>query len=226
MCAGLAAAVGGAGRYLHLLDRRRVRAVHEARQAQRLGLARDLHDFVAHDVSGIVAQAQAGQVSKDPAIAQEALRRIEAAGLRALASMDRTVHLLSPGPARYGLADLPDLVEQYASDVTLELPPLEPPREVGAAAYRIVAEALTNIRRHAPATTRITVAVGQAADRLTTVVTNHTTNATPVRSSRRGGGLGLVRLTELVEALGGELEAGPVPGGWQVSATLPLGAAS
>jgi signal transduction histidine kinase len=89
----LAVAVGF---YLRSLDRRRSRSVSEARRAQRLQLARDLHDFVAHDISGMLAQAQAGQIlaEHDPAATAAAFRRIEQTGRQALASMDRTVRML------------------------------------------------------------------------------------------------------------------------------------
>jgi signal transduction histidine kinase len=91
-----ALAAVGAGVHLRSVDALRIRAVGDARRAQRLDLARDLHDFVAHDVSGIVAQAQAAQLvtSHDPGAALTALQRIEQAGLNALASMDNTVHML------------------------------------------------------------------------------------------------------------------------------------
>jgi signal transduction histidine kinase len=86
----------GVGVHLRSVDALRIRAVADARRAQRLDLARDLHDFVAHDVSGIVAQAQAAQliISHDSGVALTALKRIEQAGLKALASMDNTVHML------------------------------------------------------------------------------------------------------------------------------------
>lgn len=91
-----AAVAVGAGLHLRSVDALRVRVVADARRAQRLDLARDLHDFVAHDVSGIVAQAQAAQLvaGHDSSTALAALRRIEQAGLKALASMDNTVHML------------------------------------------------------------------------------------------------------------------------------------
>lgn len=91
--AAAAAATGGG---LRTLETRRIRAVHEARRSQRLQLAGDLHDFVAHDVSGIVVLAQAAQVigADRPEEVLPLLRQIEASGLQALGSMDRTVHML------------------------------------------------------------------------------------------------------------------------------------
>ncbi|MFB8213185.1 sensor histidine kinase [Streptomyces anulatus] len=100
----IAAAATGGG--LRTLETRRIRAVYEARRSQRLQLAADLHDFVAHDVSGIVVLAQAAQViaADRPEEVLPLLRQIEASGLQALGSMDRTVHMLrsSDGTAPTG----------------------------------------------------------------------------------------------------------------------------
>ena len=91
-------AAGAAGAALHLnaLDAERARSVADARRSQRLELARDLHDFVAHDVSAIVVDAQAGRMvgASAPENALAALERIEEDALRALAAMDRTVQAL------------------------------------------------------------------------------------------------------------------------------------
>jgi signal transduction histidine kinase len=233
------------GLYLRRLDRDSVRSVAEARRAQRLQLARDLHDFVAHDVSGMLAQAQAGQVlaARDPAAAAAAFKRIEVAGLQALASLDRTVHMLSdptdgptdgPTARPATLDDLPELVGRFASTaaVDLEIAPglaADLPREHAATAYRVVVEALTNVRRHAPAATRVAVLVHRAGPAVLVSVTNDGP-AAAARSARprprpRHSGLGLPGLAERVEALGGTLTAGPADaGGWRVTATLPLGA--
>lgn len=84
------------GLYLRSLDDLRARSVRVARQEQRLQLARDLHDFVAHDISEMLAQAQAGQIvaRNDPEQAVATFGRIEHAALHALGSMDRTVRML------------------------------------------------------------------------------------------------------------------------------------
>ncbi|MFC7648972.1 sensor histidine kinase [Streptosporangium lutulentum] len=147
-----------------MLDNGRRRAVTEAKRAQRLILARDLHDFVAHDVSGILVQAQAAQLAPGPLPAQvtDALRRIEAAGLRALAAMDRTVQMLheadetrsGAGEPLPGVDGLARLVDGYSPSVRVDLsvePGLERrlSQETSATVYRVVTEALTNVRRHA-----------------------------------------------------------------------------
>ena len=220
------------GAYLRRLDAARVRSVTEARRAQRLQLARDLHDFVAHDVSGMLAQAQAGQLlaSRDPAAAAAAFRRIEQAGLQALASLDRTVHMLD-GALPAGLADVPELVARFGSavDASVDLD-LVLPREIGATVYRVVVEGLTNVRRHAPGASRVAVRVGLRGSSVVVCVGD--SGAGPGRFAGRGlgglglgrrGGLGLPGLAERVEALGGTLVAGPDgAGGWRVEASLPL----
>lgn len=237
-----AATVGGR---LRALETRRLRAVRAARRAQRLELARDLHDFVAHDVSGIVVLAQAARLvgSDRPEKVPELLERIEAAGLRALASMDRTVHMLSESaphrPHAYGLADIADVVEHFRSvggaGARLELDPATGargavPHEVAATAHRVVVEALTNVRRHAPGATAVRVRIaldhtGRPAPVLTVEVANGPGSRPTGRPApeRRRGGTGLTALTERVRALGGTLTAGPrTGGGWQTAVTLPL----
>lgn len=209
----------------------------EARGAQRLQLSRDLHDFVAHDISGIVVQAQAARfvAATDPSGAVLALERIEKAGLSALAAMDRTLQMLHGPQAPVteplpGVSQLPFLIENFtsagATEADLDLPPPVTgalSREAGAAAYRIVVEALTNIRRHAPDAARATVVLTPTATTVEIRVTNDR-GARPAPARRRvsRGGLGIPALTEHARDLGGTLSAGPHgEGGWQLVAVLP-----
>ncbi|WP_149260681.1 sensor histidine kinase [Actinomadura sp. K4S16] len=231
------------GLYLRSLDDRRRRSVASARRRQRLELASDLHDFVAHDVSEMLAQARAGQIlaERDPSAAARTFTIIEEAALRAMAAMDRTVGMLRAdagseegGPALApapSLSDLPDLAARFTASgnapVHLDLDPdLDVPREVGTTAYRIVVEALTNVRRHAPGAGRVDVSVrGSAGDvrSLRVLVTDDARGGAAGPPARRGGA-GLPGLRERVEMLGGTLTAGPRdPSGWQVAAVLPLG---
>lgn len=175
----------GAALYVNALYAERARSVSEARRGQRLELARDLHDFVAHDVTGIVVQAQAAQVvaERDPEEAVAALKRIEEAGLAALTQMDRSLEALRAVDGegsdlagedaglqrrRYGLEDLPELTERFettgAAEVRLSLEQelldeLEP--QVSEACYRVAVEGLTNVRRHAPTATRVELSVAR-----------------------------------------------------------------
>lgn len=229
----------GAALYLDALDARRARSVADARRGERLALARDLHDFVAHDVSAIVVQAQGARVAGTEREALDALERIEEAGQHALAAMDRSVAALRDaaatgehGAARpLGVEDLEGLTSRFAaaSEARLELRIADGagdglPLDVSSTAYRLVSEALTNIRRHAPAATRVTVAVARAGAALTVTVTDGGGGAVARALDGRGaaGGFGLAGLRERVEALGGELRAGPCDRGWQVGAVLPL----
>ncbi|NAS22641.1 two-component sensor histidine kinase [Herbidospora sp. NEAU-GS84] len=224
LSAALAATVG---LYLRSLDDRRTRSVLDARRAQRTELARDLHDFVAHDISGMLAQAQAGRVlaQHDPRRAAALFERIEQTALQALASMDRTVRMLDDSADRTplpSLADLRDLCDRFSGATTVHLdigPRLDDPaREAAATAYRVVVEALTNVRRHAPTASHVKVTVTDVpGPALRVTVTDDGPGGT-----RRGGGSGLPGLTERVEALGGTLTAGPhPPRGWRVEATMP-----
>ncbi|MFE4974118.1 sensor histidine kinase [Kitasatospora sp. NPDC056651] len=244
-------AVAGAALYLRILDVRRERAVDRARREQRLEVARGLHDFVAHEVTGIVLEAQAGQLpGQEPEETAALLRRLEEAGLRALDSMDEMVGALrEPGgqaggtgqderasaatTRRQGLADLPELVARFGATgslrATADLAPDTAGRlsaEAEATAYAIVLEALTNIRRHAPKATEVTVRVapGEAgAVELTVTDDAGGPAGTPLLRRRPGaGGTGLAGLTARAAAHGGSLTAGPgTPAGWRVSCSLP-----
>ncbi|RBQ18882.1 two-component sensor histidine kinase [Spongiactinospora rosea] len=228
-----AVAAGAAGLYLRSLDEGRRRSVAAARRAQRLALAADLHDFVAHDVSGMLVQAQAARMAQAtlPPPVADALRRIEDGAQRALASLDRTVHMLhedgeAAGRALPGLDGLARLAADYspAAEVGLTIEPGlagEVSREVSATIYRLVTEALTNARRHAPGAAKVEVEVVRAGG---SAVRVRVTDDGGGRSEESGrGGFGLAGLAERVSVLGGSLSAGPAPGGWRVEAVLPAG---
>ncbi|WP_416968246.1 sensor histidine kinase [Streptomyces sp. 4F14] len=251
----LAAAVG---LYLRSLDDGRIRSVAEGRRAQRLQLARDLHDFVAHDVSEMLALAQAGQflAERDPRKTSQTaqadmFRRIEQAGLQALASLDRTVRMLHDDvDGRAGgvyaggdrdreptmrtplpdLEQLPELVARFSASGTARVdlhidPELRDTarRDVTTTAYRVVVESLTNVRRHAPAPRLVDVALRHDGGALVVTVTNDARSTTAPPAMGDCGGRGLRALTQRVEAIGGALSAGPHdPPGWRVTAVLPL----
>ena len=96
------------------------------------------------------------------------------------------------------------------------------PREVGATAYRIVVEALTNVRRHAPKAGRVHVAVRCVGDMLEASIVNDIVAGHGAGDGRRHAGSGLIALAAAAEALDGTLVAGAVLGDWRVTATLPL----
>lgn len=235
-----AAIAAGIGFYLRAQDRRRRRAVSEARRDQRLWVAGDLHDFVAHEVTGIVLEAQAAQLeSLDLEQAKALFSQIEVAGMRALESMDQTVRTLrdpngesvedAPPVRVYCLADLPALVDRFSSGAamtaTLDLPEeligvLNPERE--AAVYAVVLEALTNTRRHAPRATEVRVGLrALPGPELEVSVEDNGRSGGGLVGHRVGGGTGLVGIEERVRTLGGRLSVGRTESGWRVGCVFP-----
>lgn len=157
-------------------------------------------------MTGIVLEAQAAQLGGEdggPVEHRALLHRIEQAGLRALDSMDRTVATLraadrrteEPPPTRlYGLADLPELLDRFgsmaAAEVTLSLEEEVAgalSREAEDTAYRVVLEALTNVRRHAPRAGRVGVRAARSADGTVEV---SVTDGAPAGPSPRSAGAG------------------------------------
>ena len=199
------------------------------RSREREQLARELHDTVAHHVSAIAVQAQAGRTmaGKRPEAALEALSVIEGEASRTLAEMRAMVRVLRDGaPAEYapqpGVADLVSLARRDpvpVVDVELagDLAGLR--LQVDAAVYRLAQEALTNALRHARNASRVEIRVVEGAGRLRLRVTDDG-QIDPVRPATHG--FGLLGMTERVQLLGGTLRAGPAPGGgWAVDAELP-----
>jgi signal transduction histidine kinase len=225
------------GVWLRFGDARRHLDVDEARREERLELARELHDVVAHHVAGIVVQAQAARLvaARQPETLEGILAGIESAGNDALAAMRRVVSLLrDPGDAgglASGPGQLTDLVgrfcEGHGPAVRLRLPDGEQPPwppEVATTVYRIVQEALTNIVLHAPGAANVCVAVDDDTCGVSVEVADDGPAGSPASSwFASGSGHGLVGMRERVEALGGRLHAGPGPGGgWAVRAAVPL----
>ncbi|OLF10417.1 sensor histidine kinase [Actinophytocola xanthii] len=227
------------GWYFRARDRERnqtVRAaVNSAQQSERMALARELHDVVAHHVTGIVVQAQAALLvaEKNPDVAVTALEKIERSGTEALTAMRTLVGSLRDGTAADGVAgqattdlnaDLHAVVEHFVGPpVDLDLHLVAPlPHEVGRSVLRLVQESLTNVGKHAPDATEVRVRVAQLDDQLhIRVVDDGATR--PVNPVGGSGGYGLVGMRERVELLGGRFEAGPSGYvGWSVEAWLPL----
>ncbi|GAA0225253.1 hypothetical protein GCM10009539_08110 [Cryptosporangium japonicum] len=221
---GWVAAVG-VGLGLRALDVRRRAAREAVRRQERLELARELHDVVAHHVTGIVVQAQAAQLrSAPPASVRGALAGIEASGTDALAAMRRLVGVLrTPGDAGQAAApeELDDLLDRWRGPrLRRDVATGEWPAEVRGTVYRVVQEALTNVSRHAPDAGSVSVSVAADGPRLVVDVTD---DAPAVSSRPAREGYGLVGMRERVESLGGVLRAGPRDaGGWSVRATIPL----
>jgi signal transduction histidine kinase len=224
----LAAAAAGGAAFRYRAESWR-RALDQIRNQERVGLARELHDVVAHHVSAIAVQAQAGRAmaGQRPEAGLEALAAIEGEASRTLAEMRAMVRVLrDEAPAEYapqpGVADLVSLARRDpvpVVEVTLPDDLHELPLQVDAAGYRVAQEALTNALRHARNASCVEIRVVQDAGRLRLRVTDDG-QSDPTRSTSHG--FGLLGMAERVQLLGGTLRAGPAPeGGWTVDAELP-----
>ncbi len=200
--------------------------------AERTRIARDLHDVVAHSVSVMVIQAAAARRNLDesPELAAAALAAIESTGrqtmteLRSILGVLRTEAVAPDAPpapqpslARLddvaGLGDLP--VEVHVDGDLAALPD-----GVSATGYRLIQEALTNVRRHAGPVERVVLTVRTDADGVTIEVTD---DGRGLGSLPNADGFGIVGMSERVAAAGGTFAAGPrAGGGWRVRATLPV----
>ncbi|GII30140.1 sensor histidine kinase [Planotetraspora mira] len=233
-----AAAAAAAGTYLRFLDQGREQALAAVRSEQRAEFARELHDFIAHHVTGIVVQAQGARfvAEQDPQRVILALEQIEHAGAETMNSMRRMVGMLrdpdappnAPLTPLAGLADLDSLLAGFNGSA----PPVARlhadggldgiPVEVSTTAYRVVMEALTNTRRHATGARSVDVRIRRGPEWLLIQVTDD--GAAPRATAARGQHrYGLIGLAERVRTLGGRIDAGPgIDGGWVVDAALPL----
>lgn len=215
------------------LQREREDNAREAVFAERVRIARELHDVVAHHVSVMGVQAGAARrvMARQPDKAAEALSAIETSSRQAVVELHRLLGFLrrngeaddlAPQP---GLAQLQDLAGSLGGDLTVDLviegcaQPLSPSLEVSA--YRIVQEALTNTRRHSGGATA-SVRVRYGNDTLEVEVVDDGPAAV-ARPAGADGGLGLIGMRERVSLHGGHLRTGPRPGGgFAVQATFPL----
>lgn len=204
------------------------RAIADARA----GIARELHDVVAHNVSVMTVQAGVARlvVADDPERAQEAIGAVEEAGRRAL---DELRHLLGvlrpetasgelgPQPALNQVHELVDRLRQTGMSISLVADvPSELPVRVDLFAYRIVQEALTNVLKHGGVDAAAQVRLEESDGHLDIEVTD-TGTAT---STLPGSGQGIVGMEERAILLGGTFEAGPrSEGGFRVRARLPIG---
>lgn len=198
---------------------------------ERERIAREMHDILAHSMSMVVIQAEAGPVAvrTDPDKAEEVFDTISATAREALAQLRRALGVLRSDEAarqpQPGLDALPELVagvRRTGLTVTLEQDgasrPVPP--DLAATAYRIVQESLTNAVRHAAAST-VRVRVGWRDDALRLEVCD---DGKGPAGTGEPGGHGLVGMRERVTAAGGELSLGPGPGGagYRVAASLPI----
>jgi signal transduction histidine kinase len=224
--AGVITAGGAVGT---LVRNRRIEAVERRRAAaaeEQLRMARDLHDGVGHGLAVIALQAGVGLhvLERDLAAAKDALEAIRDTARESLDALRAELSQLTGEPTarrpRHGVADLPALLDRVRAagpkaDLVGSAGDL--PERVDAAAYFVVQEALTNVLKHASATS-VSVDVARSGDRLrVTVVDDGRGRAV------QDEGMGIRGMRERVRALGGSLSAGPATaGGFEVRAELPL----
>ena len=214
------------------LERERDQQAQIAAATERARIARELHDVVAHNVSVMVVQAEGAAYAMDtsPETTRKALGAIADTGRTALAEMRRLLGVLrtqdgeaerAPQP---GIDQLEDLLDQVKStgvtvEFTVEGVPVELPQGVALAAYRIVQESLTNVRKHGGPAVSACVAMHYSEHELRLSVQD---NGHGAAATTDGQGNGLTGMRERAAMFGGEFSAGPVlTGGFRVEAALP-----
>lgn len=214
--------------------------------SERLRIARELHDVLAHSLSAINVQAGVGLhlLEKNPGQAREALSNIRDTSKDALAEVRTVLGIVREGttpppgtlPADAapltptwdlsGLRHLADQARADGLDVTVDLAPGigDLPDHVAGVVHRVVQESLTNVRRHAPSARRVALRVTRG-ESVEVVVADDGVQAVPSGEPTEPG-YGLLGMRERVEGSGGTLHAGPRPDGtgWEVRATLPVAA--
>jgi signal transduction histidine kinase len=225
------------------LERERDALAQVAAAAERARIAREMHDVVAHHVSVMVVQADGGRYALDaaPDKTRDALTAISQTGRQALAEMRRLLGVLRGTDAMAaadtvlgpmpGIGDLEPLIEQTRAagiPVTFSssgIPPRSLDGGADLAAYRIVQEALTNVRKHGGPRAAATVAMRYGDDGLTIRVADDGRGAAASYqgpANQSGQGHGLAGMRERVALYGGTVTAGPLPGGgFEVIATVP-----
>ncbi|MDP9869083.1 MULTISPECIES: sensor histidine kinase [Streptosporangium] len=231
-----------------LAERTREEEARARVDAERLRIAREVHDTVAHAIAIINVQAgvTAHVLGKRPEVAQEALRTIEQTSSRALGEMRAILGVLrgddgdsarAPYPGLGQIDELTAKASEAGLDLKLEeVSPAAPvPSAVDSAAYRILQESITNVIRHV-GPTRVTVALKAGSEVLEIRVTDEGRPAAPgddradpparqLAGTRAAAepGRGILGMRERCLLLGGQLDAGPLPGGgFEVRARLPL----
>ncbi|GLY93708.1 two-component sensor histidine kinase [Actinoplanes sp. NBRC 103695] len=212
-------------------ERARAKEEQERRQAseERLRMARELHDVLGHHLSLISVQAGVGLhlMDNQPEQAREALTAIKTASAEALREVRAVLGVLrpeeeaAPRQPTLGLDRLDELTGSAGLPVTTTRTglPRPLPAELDRAAFRIVQEALTNVRKHAGPDAKAEVSVDYAPDGLRLSIRNDGEVGSPGESE----GSGIAGMRERAVALGGSLQAGPLPnGGFLVTVSLPV----
>jgi signal transduction histidine kinase len=224
-------------------------AEHEAEtrravEGERARIASEMHDVVTHNVSVMVVQAGAARrvLDSSPDEAREALLAVEASGRTAMTELRHLLGLLAPsGGVEPGLAEvltpqpdvaqIPALVARLCRagmpvELSVEAPGGTPPAlpaGIDLAAFRVVQEGLTNVMKHA-GQARTTVRLDYRRRDLLVTVSDDGSGVVPRgQPEPASGGRGLIGLRERIAVYGGELDAGPRPGGgWRLAARIPI----
>jgi signal transduction histidine kinase len=216
-------------------ERERHLLAEQARAEERARLAGEMHDVVTHRVSLMVLQAGALRMTAPDEVTRRAAEELRAAGCQALDELRDLVGILRTAPEsdHEKTPSAPDfaalIAESTAVGTPAELiedgdPALASP-VVGRTVYRVVREALTNVRKHAPGA-RVLVRVSYDPSQVRLEVRNtppaYPAGAAQADLASTGSGLGIAALRQRIELVQGNLRAGPVPdGGFSVEATLP-----
>lgn len=221
------------------LEAERAGAAERAATQERTRIAREMHDIVAHSLSAVIAQADGGRYAarSDPAAGIAALETISATSRTALSNMRALLGVLREDSPRdtaapRGTADLEALVtDARAAGAEVSLTERGRPRPLPSGldltVYRIVQEALTNVRVHAPAGARTRVDLGWDDDELLVSIEDRhgsdaPTGPRPPTVTVPTGGRGILGMRERADLHGGTLEARPTATGFRVTARLPL----
>ena len=218
---------------LELAERTREQEAERRAEQERLRIARDLHDVVAHTLTTINVQAStaAELLDRNPQHVRSALETIEDASRDAIDELRAILGVLRGGDERDaplrpapGIEDVPELIRRTQDEgveVRIEVHGDRPeriPEPVSLAAYRIIQESLTNARRHA-AGAAVNVTLSFQAQRLAVAVESAT--GEPQQGNGRAPGVGILGMSERAAAVGGTVTARPVPDGFRVDADLP-----
>lgn len=223
--------------YEQIRSQQQVIASH-AIEAERVRIARELHDTVAHHVTVMGVQAAAARrvLTTDADAASQQLRAVEGSSRQAVAELQTMVHTLRDTAVDHAalptVDDLTDLVAQGVAtgqkiEYTIVDDASHPARSLSPAVeltvYRVVQESLSNARKHAGPTATATVTLRHLPGGVEIDVSDDGWGrATEARSGYEGTGTGVIGMRERVEALGGTIEAGPkTRGGWLVRAWIP-----
>jgi signal transduction histidine kinase len=218
---------------LELAERAREQEGERRAEQERMRIARDLHDVVAHTLTTINVQAAtaAHLLDRNPEHAQAALETIEDASREAIGELRAILGVLrdgadrdaplTPAPGLDAVADLVRRTREEGVDVHIDVAgerPAHVPDAVSLAAFRIVQESLTNARRHA-AGAPVRVSLAYEPSGLTLAVENDA--GRPTNGNGVTAGVGIMGMTERASALGGTLRARRQPDGFRVDAQLP-----